>query len=261
MYPIRVFFIGGLTSFRALFAWLSPWIYIPSLLIAPLFQILLFTSIGRAAHTGTDMFYLVGNAIQYVAAPCMFAMAQTVAGERLTNTLSVVLASPARRLPLFLGRAMPVLLNGCLVSIVSLVVGSLILRVQLPLTAWPRIILVILVASASCTGLGLIIAASALRVRETAVASNLVFGVLLIFCGANVPLASLPGWVSAIGQWLPLTHAIEAARMVASGKALGDVASLLLDEAGLGALYFAIGLLALWQLEQRSRRSATLDLS
>ena len=45
----RIFFVGGLTSFRALFYWLTPWIYIPTMLIAPLFQILLFAYIGRSA--------------------------------------------------------------------------------------------------------------------------------------------------------------------------------------------------------------------
>ena len=48
--PLRVFFVGGLISFRALFNWLSPWIYIPSLLIAPIFQILLFAFIGRSGR-------------------------------------------------------------------------------------------------------------------------------------------------------------------------------------------------------------------
>ena len=40
MTSTRVFFIGGLMSYRALFGWLSPWVFIPSLLVAPVFQIL-----------------------------------------------------------------------------------------------------------------------------------------------------------------------------------------------------------------------------
>jgi ABC-2 type transport system permease protein len=53
----RIFFVGGLTSYRALFYWLSPWIYIPSLLVAPIFQILLFAYIGRSAGLESDSFY------------------------------------------------------------------------------------------------------------------------------------------------------------------------------------------------------------
>ena len=50
----------------------------------------------------------------------------------------------------------------------------------------------IVVAAFSCTGLGLINAAISLRVRENAVLSNVIFGFLLIFTGANVPLSELP---------------------------------------------------------------------
>ena len=37
MNSVRLFFVGGLTSYRALFYWLSPTIYIPSLIVAPIF--------------------------------------------------------------------------------------------------------------------------------------------------------------------------------------------------------------------------------
>ena len=76
---MRIFLIGGLISFRALFNWLSPWIYVPSLLVAPIVQILLFAYMGRSAGVESDGFYVIGNAGQYSAIPCLFAMANTVA--------------------------------------------------------------------------------------------------------------------------------------------------------------------------------------
>ena len=54
MTSARVFFLGGLLSYRALFGWLSPWVFIPSLLVAPVFQILLFVYIGRSAQLESD---------------------------------------------------------------------------------------------------------------------------------------------------------------------------------------------------------------
>ena len=95
-------------TYRALFYWLTPQIYIPSLLVAPIFQILLFAYIGRSAGLESDEFYVVGNALQYAAIPCLFAMTQMIGGERYQNTLSAILVSPARRIPLFFGRALPV---------------------------------------------------------------------------------------------------------------------------------------------------------
>jgi ABC-2 type transport system permease protein len=257
---VRVLLVGGLISFRALFNWLNPWIYIPSMLVAPIVQILLFAYMGRSAGVGSDSFYVIGNAVQYSAIPCLFAMANTVAGERYTQTLGIVLVTPAPRLPLFLGRSLPVLANGWIVSMFSIVVGSLVLGVRLPVSAWAPLALVVAIAAASCTGLGLANAALGLRVRETAVTSNVLFGLLLIFCGANVAVSSLPGWMAAVSHWLPLTHAIEAARALAGGSALSSVAGLLWRELGLGALYGAAGLVALRLLEFESRRRATLEI-
>ena len=49
MSTFRVFTIGGLISYRALFNWMAPAQYIPTMLAGPLFQILFFTYLGRFA--------------------------------------------------------------------------------------------------------------------------------------------------------------------------------------------------------------------
>ena len=108
---LRIFFIGGLTAYRALFNWLSPWIFVPTLVIAPIFQILLFVYIGRSAGVQSDEFYVIGNAVQYASIPCLFAMTNAIAGERYQQTLTYILVTPAGRMPLFLGRALPVIAN------------------------------------------------------------------------------------------------------------------------------------------------------
>ncbi|MGH3110835.1 MAG: ABC transporter permease, partial [Gaiellaceae bacterium] len=95
MSSARIFFIGGLLSFRALFNFLQPAIFIPSMLVAPIFQILLFVYIGRSASLQDDEFYVIGNAIQYAAVPCLFAMTFTIAGERFQRTLGFLLVTPA----------------------------------------------------------------------------------------------------------------------------------------------------------------------
>ncbi len=254
---LRVFFVGGLLSYRALFNWVTPWILIPSFLVAPIFQILLFAYIGRSAGLQSDEFYVVGNALQYTSLPCLFAMANTIDGERWTQTLGIVLASPASRLALFVGRSLPVILNGALVGAVAFIAGSAILHVHVPLRSFAPLALVILITAVSCTGLGLVNAAIGLRVRETAVSSNLFFGILLVFCGVNVPLSELPGWMETIGRGLPLTHGIEASRKLADGVGLSHVVGLIGTEALIGASWGVLGLLRFF--EHESRRRATLE--
>ncbi|HEX2495360.1 MAG TPA: ABC transporter permease [Gaiellaceae bacterium] len=261
MTAVRIFAVGGLMSYRALFYWLTPMIYIPSLVVAPVFQILLMAYIGRSAGLASDEFYVVGNAIQYAAIPCLFAMMQTVGGEKFQNTLGAILVSPAPRFPLFFGRAVPVVLNGAFVSAFALTVGSLLLDVAIPVEAIPALALVIVVAAFSCTGLGLINAALALRIRESAVLSNVFFGFLLIFTGANVPLAELPDWMRAVSDFIPFTHSIEAGRRLVDGAPIGEVLGLVGAEVVIGVVYAIAGFLTFRFFENQGRRHATLERS
>jgi ABC-2 type transport system permease protein len=258
---LRIFFIGGLTAYRGLINWLSPWIFIPTLVVSPIFQILLFVYIGRSAGVQSDEFFVIGNAVQYASIPCLFSMTHAIAGERYQQTLAYILVSPAGRLPLFLGRALPVVLNAWVVSAFSLLVTGLLVGIDVPLSAWPAIALVILVASFSCTGLGLVCAAVGLRVRETAVLNNVIFGLLLVFTGANVPIDELPGWMQAISNSVPLTHGIEAARDLAEGASLADVSGLIATEFAIGVVYTVVGYQALRVMEYASRRRASIQIA
>jgi ABC-2 type transport system permease protein len=259
MSAVRIFFIGGLISFRALFSFLRPSIYIPSMLVAPIFQILLFVYIGRSAGLESDEFYVVGNAIQYAAVPCRFAMIFTIAGERFQRTLGYLLVTPAPRLPLFLGRALPVVANGFLIAAFSLVVGGAIVGVDIPASSYPSLLLAALICAFGCTGFGLLGAGMGLLLRDQGVLANILFGLLLIFTGANVPLDDLPAWMQDVSEGLPFTHGIEAARRIADGETLSAVAGLLAAEAAVGLAYAFGGYVFIRGAERASRRYATLE--
>lgn len=260
MTGVRVALVGGLLSFRGLFTWLHPAVFVPTMVVPPVFQVLFFAYLGRAAELESDGFYVVGNAIQLAALPGLFAMSQAIAGERKSQTLAPLLASPASRVALFLGRALPVMLIGLAVSFTSFGVGAWLLGVEVAASALPPLLLTMTIASFACTALGVAHAAIGLRVREMAVFSNLVFALLLVFCGVNVPLDDLPGWMSAVAQWLPVTHAVEAGREIVGGASLGSVAGLLGRELALGLAYLAAGLALLRRYERIARRRATLEL-
>ena len=99
----------------------------------------------------------------------------------------------------------------------------------------------------------------AARPKDFFFVANLAYFLMLLFCGVNIPLSVLPGWMSAVGRCLPLTHGIAAAREVAAGASLGSVSGLVWTEAGIGAAYAAAGFLLFHILERESRRSAVLD--
>lgn len=258
---LRLFLVGGVVSYRALFNWITPWILVPTFMVEPVFQILLFAYLGRSAGVGSDEFFVIGNALVAASIPCLFAMDSVITGERRTQTLGLLLATPAARVPLFLGRALPVVLNGFLVAVFGLVAGGALLGIDVPPSAAGTLALALATCAFSCTGVGLLGGALGLRVRETAVLSNVLFGALLLLSGANVPLDRLPGWMAATAEVLPLTHGIAAARRLADGAPLADVAGLLGAEAVVGVVYVLLGLALLRWMEHDSRRRATLEIS
>ena len=135
---LRVFFHGGLTSYRALFAWLNPWIFLPMLVAYPLFQTVFFVYLGRSANVANSTFFVIGNSFVAAAVTGLFGMGQGIAGERRFQTLSLLLASPASRLALFLGRAVPTMVNGFVVALITFGLGAALVGVSIHAAAyWP----------------------------------------------------------------------------------------------------------------------------
>jgi ABC-2 type transport system permease protein len=255
----RLFLIGGVISYRALFNWIRPSIYIPTMLGAPLFQILFFTYLGRSRGLEDDTFFVIGNAVQACAMASVYASVMTVANERWMGTLSPLLASPANRAALFLGRTVPLVANGLLVSAFGLAVSRLLLDFDLPASTLPALAAVVLVTVVSCTFFGLLLGSIGLRARDVFFVANLAYFLMLLFCGVNVPLSELPEWMQKIGSALPLTHGIDAARQVAGGATFSDVQGLVATELAIGAAYGAAAYLLFRYFESAGRRRASLE--
>ena len=256
---LRVFFVGGLTSYRALFRWLNPWVYVPLMLLYPLFQIVFFAYVGRGAGLGSDRFFLIGNALATIAVACMFGMGQVIGNERWFQTLPALLSSPASRLALFLGRSLPTMVNGILVAAFALTLGSFVLGVDIRSGAAGGLALAILACAFSCTAFGMWFGALGLRGRNIGVFANLIDGIMLVVCGVNIPIAQLPGWVQTIARGLPLTHGISAARRVVAGASIGSVSHALAVEALVGVVYLVVGVALLHVFEIEGRRTASLE--
>ena len=256
---LRVFFVGGTISYRALFNWISPGMYVTTMLGSPLFQILFFTYLGRYAGGQTDDFFVVGNAVQVSAMAGIYGMVMGIANERQFGTLSALLGTPANRLAVFSGRALPFILNGLVVSAFGFAIGWLLLDFSPERESLAPLALVVGVTVVSCTALGMLIGSIGLRARDVFFAANLVYFLLLLFCGVNIDVDDLPAWMEAIGRGLPLTHGIEAARQVVGGDSLADVGGLVLTEALIGFTY-AVAAYALFRLfEGEGRRRASLE--
>jgi ABC-2 type transport system permease protein len=256
---LRVFFVGGRISYRALFNWIRPEIYIPTMLIGPVFQILFFAYLGRYSKLADDSFFVVGNAVQTSAMSGVFAATMAIANERQFQTLSPLLATPANRFAIFMGRALPVLFSGLLVSAWGFLFGRLLLDFHPPFSSVPGLALVVVISVASCTAFGLTLGSIGMRARDVFISANVAYNLMWLLCGVNIPLDSLPGWLSQIGRLLPLTHGIAAARRIAAGASLGSVDGLIWTEIGIGAAWATLAFALVRWFEFEGRRRASLE--
>jgi ABC-2 type transport system permease protein len=255
---LRVFFAGGVTSYRALFAWVNPWVFVPMLVAYPLFQILFFAYLGRSAGVGAA-FFLIGDSFVAAAITGLFGMGHSVGGERRFQTLPILLASPTSRLALFLGRSVPTVVNGFAVAAISFGLGTWILGLHFQSAELAKLALALVVSCFACTALGLCIGALGLRGRSVSVFADFIGALMLIVSGANVPFDRLPHVVRTIASGVPLTHGIDAARQVVNGASVGDVGNLLGAELGIAAAYFAVGVLLLRVFERQARASGSFE--
>jgi ABC-2 type transport system permease protein len=123
----------------------------------------------------------------------------------------------------------------------------------------PALVVAVLVTTCSCVALGMLIGSIGLRARDVFFGANLVYFLMLLVCGVNIPNDELPGWLGAIGNCLPLTHGIEAAREIVAGTPLSDVSGLLLTEAFIGLVYVTAAYTLFRVFEAEGRRRASLE--
>ncbi len=253
---LRLVIVGGRISYRALFNWTSPLMYIPTLLVSPLLGTLFFAYLGRYAGGRDDTFYVLGNGLLAVAGPCVFGGMMALANERRYQTLGAVLGTPAPRGAILVGRAVPYVGNGLFTAVVVTTLAALMLRVSIRIADVPGLLLAALAAAASCTAFGLALGAIGMRVRDVWVISNTVWVSLWLVSGANVARSALPDWLEVVGGLLPISHGIDAARAIAGGS---PAAGLIAREVALGAAWAAIATLLFRTFERSGRRHAALD--
>jgi ABC-2 type transport system permease protein len=257
MSTARLFFVAGWRSHRALFRWMRPSAFIPTVIGVPAMQLIWFVHLGRYLGAQPPSYYAIGNALHASAMAGLFAPAFSVTGERSFGTLPAVLATPANRTVLFAGRVVPAIAIGCLTSALMLGLGAAVADVRLPAEQIGPLLAALLATASSCSAFGLIIGAIGLVTRESTLVANLTLYLLLLLCGVNIPSAILPTWAAALGRMLPTAHGIEAARRVLDGG--GGVAELVALEALKALAYLAVAIVGLQALEHSSRKRAHLE--
>jgi ABC-2 type transport system permease protein len=257
---LRLFWQSTLLSYIALFHWLQPVTYMASKIVMPLSQVLFFTFLGTfATGQGNAHFYVIGNAVQIAAVSSIYGVTMSIGGDRFNGTLPYLFGTPANRLVLFVGWAFIHVIDGMLGVVIGLLWGALLLGLDFSRTNLPALGLTILITTFSTSGLGLLMGCLSLITLNVMFINNAVYFALLIFSGANVAVETLPAWMRAISEALPLTRGIASARALIAGSSLAEVAPLLAGEFLIGAVYVLLGYTLFRWFEYQAKRRGTLE--
>jgi ABC-type uncharacterized transport system permease subunit len=148
---------------------------------------------------------------------------------------------------------------GMLGVFVGLTWGVLLFHLDLSHTDLAALGLAVLITTFSTSGLGLLLGCISLVSIETMFINNTAYFLLLVFSGANIPLAQMPAWMQTVAWGLPLTRGIAASRQLIAGARLAEVLPLLGGEVLLGILYVLIGFSLFRWFEFQAKRRGTLE--
>jgi len=257
---LRVVVVGGLLSYRALFVWLRPGLFTATLLATPAMQISFFALLGPSLTPLPLEHFVIGNAIQTCAIASTFGMSQMLERERVQQTLPWLVLTPAHRSAVYLGRMLPNILNGLAVAAFGIAFGRIVLGAQLAPGAVPRLAAALLVGTLSCTALGVVVGAVGLVSRDTQSLTSVLYLLLLVVSGANVPIDALPGPLAWLSTVLPLRGSIQAARSATSLAPAELWAPAVGRELLVAVAYTAVGYVCVRAFERWSRAAATLEL-
>ena len=255
---MRVFLASAYYGYRALFFWETPTVYLVQRLLLPLSGMAFFSLIGLSGGSQPLEFYLVGNAM-VIASLSGFTIAGVITAERNLGTLIYLIGTPANRLALFFGRAAVHVAESAVFVVVGFGWAILVFGLDLPLSTWPGILLTIGVGTLAVSGLGLLLGAVAYVFLDSLVLGNVMIFTVLLASGANIPLSELPPALSLLGEALPLTRSIEAARVLAAGGEFTASLPLLLQDLAVGLGYALVGFILFSWIEVVARRRGTLE--
>ena len=122
---------------------------------------------------------------------------------------------------------------------------------------WPRISLTD--QSFTPGNLPLLLGAVAYVMLDAGVLGNILIFMILLVSGANIPLSELPSALLFLGEALPLTRSIEAARTLAAGGEITASLPLLLQDLAIGLGYAIVGFFLFSWIEVVARRRGTLE--
>jgi len=258
MNNFKIFISSAVFSFRAQFDWLNPAMWITMKFVLSLSQMAFFVFVGIYADAPIQ-FIAVGNALQSISWNTVFSVINITGHDKWDGTLPLVLATPANRLPMYVGRAMIHVLDGILSAAISFVFAVFLFGVDFSQANPIALIVAIVLTAFTMAGFGLLIGGFCFFFRNPMVFANIFTFCLLLFCGVNFPVSSLPLVIQPVSYIFPLTYGLTAARNAIAGQDLIQIGPTLLIQLVVGVASMLIGYVLFRSFENNARKTGKME--
>jgi len=261
----RIFFSSAIFSFKAQFDWLYPPMWLTMKLVMSLSQMAFFVFVGQfllasgTARPDIVAYIAIGNAIQMLSWNTVFSVVNITSSDKWGGTLPLLLATPAPRLPLFVGRAMVHVFDGMLSVAISFVFAFFLFGVNFGSTDLLALLVAVFLTAFTMSGFGLLVGGLSFYFREPLVFANIFTYILLIFCGVNFPVQALPQPLQVVSYIFPLTYGVDAGRKAIEGKTLIDIAPLLGQMLVVGFISIVLGYVFFRSFEHVARKTGRIE--
>jgi ABC-2 type transport system permease protein len=178
----------------------------------------MFTFSFRYGASGPDASFLTFLIPGIVGMTAMFGSineTMSIVWDKSLGVFDRILAAPVSSTSIIVGKTMAGAVMGVISALVLLIIGSLLYSVSFANIGF--VLLIIVLASFSFTGIGTIISGLASEPREAMMLSNLLRFPMMFLGGVFFDINTMPMPLPYVSKALPLTYATEALRTVMSG--------------------------------------------
>jgi len=212
-----------------------------------------------AGYTAVGLDDAVAAALGVGGVSASIAVAVLVAGDRFNGTLPFLIIASQNRILSSAGRFCVIAALGLVTAAVGLVAPLAIVGAPAALGGWMAIALSMLSTAAAAIGVGYVVGALSLRLRDSLALANAAEYVLPLFAGAVSPLSTMPTPLAWAASCLPLSHVIEAGR-VGAENGLNDVFwQQLITGLGISLVWIVAAFMCWLWFERQARVRGTLD--
>jgi ABC-2 type transport system permease protein len=255
------FFKHAILSYKALYSFSDPKLYILIKVINPILQLIFFTLLASYVYQSNDLTpWVIGNAFLLSVLNAFFGVGNVILTERRFGTLILVITSASNNFFIFMSRAFFHIFDAFVTVTIGLTIGAVVFNVDFSDTNFFLLSIVIIISMFAAIGLGLLIGCLGLLIKDINLILNAFSSLLMIMTGALFSIQLLPPIIQYISYCLPLKRGIEASRMMVNGIYNNKLYELLLQEFLLGCIYMVMGFVLLKVIEKIARVNATLEL-